>query len=340
MNNLTKDDESRVIATVIAAHDDTELHCNNPKEWEKRMQAALEVCFGPFLTQPSWKSLGEAERENYAQYIVRSTLPEEALTMAPVATLYAEAVRVGMNHWLPCHRREAMRKASANLARKDGALVPITRNQELVMDLMREFYRTTDGDPYSGPRGSLRRVSVESQLQPTPTREVRAPPRRHSHRTGRPRSRRQHGQHPDSRAATAPAQQQTRATPIATSQDVTLPRRGYKTGGWRQSVGREENPATVHRVRELFPDYAPRQGYELPSVWAAAIRSRASGMGRARNAHGKRGSVTRHALDAVPEVRADAYYSATGRNAYALHRETRLRRVHPGPIRRGLHTTP
>ena len=116
MNNLTKDDESRVIATVIAAHDDTELHCNNPKEWEKRMQAALEVCFGPFLTQPSWKSLGEAERENYAQYIVRSTLPEEALTMAPVATLYAEAVRVGMNHWLPCHRREAMRKASAHLA--------------------------------------------------------------------------------------------------------------------------------------------------------------------------------------------------------------------------------
>jgi len=148
MNNLTENDESRVIATVIAAHDDTELHRNNPKEWEKRMQAALEVCFGPFLTQPSWKSLGEAERENYAQYIVRSTLPEKALTMAPVAALYAEAVRVGMNHWLPCHRREAMRKASAHLAREDGALVPITRNQELAMDLMRQFYRTADGNPY------------------------------------------------------------------------------------------------------------------------------------------------------------------------------------------------
>ncbi len=148
MNNLTENDESRVIATVIAAHDDTELRRNNPKEWEKRMQAALEVYFGPLQTQPAWKDIREAEREEYTQHVVRSTLPEEALTMAPVAALYAEAVRVGMNHWLPCHRWEAMRKASANLARKDGALVPITRNQELVMDLMREFYRTTDGDPY------------------------------------------------------------------------------------------------------------------------------------------------------------------------------------------------
>lgn len=148
MNNLTQNDESRVIATVIAAHDDTELRRNNPKEWEKRMQAALEVYFGPLQTQPAWKDIREAEREEYTQHVVRSTLPEEALTMAPVAALYAEAVRVGMNHWLPCHRWEAMRKASAHLAREDGALVPITRNQELVMDLMRQFYRTADDDPY------------------------------------------------------------------------------------------------------------------------------------------------------------------------------------------------
>lgn len=148
MNNLTEDDESHVIATVIAAYNDTELQRDNPKKWEKRMKASLEVYFGPLQTQPSWKDIGEAERENYAQYIVRSTLPKKALTMTPVAALYTEAVRVGMNHWLPCHRRKAMRKKSAHLARKDSTLVPITRNQELVMDLMRQFYRTTDGDPY------------------------------------------------------------------------------------------------------------------------------------------------------------------------------------------------
>ncbi len=148
MNNLTEDDESRVIATVITTHDAVDLRRNNHGAWERLMRAVLEVYFGPFLTQPSWKSLGEAERENYAQCIVRSTLPEKALAMAPVAALYAEAVRVGMNHWLPCQRQEAMHKASAHLAREDGTLVPITRNQELVMDLMRQFHRTTDGNPY------------------------------------------------------------------------------------------------------------------------------------------------------------------------------------------------
>ncbi len=144
------DERSRAEAArcFVAAYEAVDLRRNNLGAWEGLIRVALEVCFGPFLTRPSWKSLGEAERENYAQYIVRSTLPEEALTMAPVATLYAEAVRIGMNHWLPCHRREAMRKASAHLAREDGTLVPITRNQELVMDLMRQFYRTADGDPY------------------------------------------------------------------------------------------------------------------------------------------------------------------------------------------------